>query len=358
MQPDRSPPRRRTAHRLLGVALGSAFALGAAEIGLRAWNALLHPPIYALDRDLGWVHVPALDRTLTDENGRRVRLRFDANGLRKAPGGLGERAPRSVMFVGDSFTEGAQVEEDEAFVARIGSELAGVAMLNAGVGGYSTLQAVRTLAGRLPKEPSAMGPDVVVLVVYDNDFQDNLMPYFSGLGPRPFVRVRGGEVTVEDELDEASFGRFLMPAPAAFWCYEHSAIYRALHKTLFLPQHGRDLAATEHAERAALPPADQRLAMAWLLARAAALVRAAGSELVVAAIPTREAAAAAADPQHDWLAEQCRSLGAPFVSMVAPLHEAPTAAYFAKDIHLTAAGHAQVAKALLPLVRAALQRRG
>ena len=61
---------------------------------------------------------------------------------------------------------------------------------------------------------------------------------------------------------------------------------------------------------------------------------------------------------HDWLGARCRELGVPFVSLLPALHDAGAAlVYFAHDIHLTAAGHAAVAAALAPAVRAALAPR-
>lgn len=328
-------------------------ALGGAEVALRLWTSLATPQLYELCAPLGWRHVPGVDRMLEIEGGRRVRFTTDARGLRATPHGEAQGADRRrVLFVGDSFTQGSQVAAEELFTVLVERQADRVVCWNAGVGGYSTLQEWRAL----PEQLAAHAPDVVVLVVYDNDFADNLMPYFSGLGPRPYVRVHEGRVEIVDEPAVAAFERFLMPAPCAFWCYQHLALYRTLHKNLFLPARGVELAQLEERERAALSAADQRTAMAWLLERFVATVHAAKCGLLVAAIPTRDEATAGAAPSHAWLAARCEEAGVPFLSLLPALRDSERA-YFAMDIHLTAQGHAAVANALRPFVEAALQRR-
>lgn len=338
------------------LAASSAVALLMVELVLRTWAAFVNPPIYELDAELGWRHARSVDRELdlTVETGHRVRFATDARGLRRTPHADNRTAgARRVLFVGDSFTQGSQVEADELFTVRLERAIGGIESFNAGVGGYSTLQELRALPAQLAKYT----PDAVVLTVYDNDFQDNLMPYFGFLGPRPYVRVQGTSVEVVEAPDVQSFARFLMPAPGAMWCYRHCAIYRALHKNLFLHVHGLELVELEMREREALPAADMNTAMAWLLARIVRTVREAKSELLVAAIPSREQAQCGATTVHAWLQERCDELGVPFVSLLPALHAADVAqAYFAKDIHLTSRGHEAVANALRAPLEQVLHR--
>ena len=335
---------RRWRRRLLLVAAGTALAVALAEVTLRALNAALWPPIYRIDAQLGWRHPANCRRRMTDELGREVTFATDEQGLR-VPARAAEagRDGRLVLFVGDSFTEASQVEAEEAFPARAAAALEGVRHLNAGVGGYSTLQELLALRAQLPR----LRPALVVLTVYDNDFVDNLMPVFSGLGPRPHVRLEGERVLTVLEPDVAAFEPYLQPAPGAFWLYRNCAIYRSVHKNLFLPRRGQELSRRENAARATFSPEQQRRAMSHLLARMRGAVTAAGSRLLVAAIPTREQARANDAPAHVWLAQECEQLELPFVSLLKPLHvEGAASAYYAEDIHLTAAGHACVANAL------------
>jgi lysophospholipase L1-like esterase len=350
--------KRRMLRRIALVPLAVLAALLLAELALQVWTAVANPQIYALDDDLGWRHARGIDRRLDDPNGRPVRFATDERGLRATPHAA-VRSPttRRVLVAGDSFTQGSQVEADELFTTRLERVLVDAEVWNAGVGGYSTLQELRALGPQLRD----FRPDLVVLVVFENDFQDNLMSYYSFLGPRPHVRVRGSEVEVVDRPDPTPFERCLLPVPGALWWYEHSALYRALHKNLFLPQRSTALDAEEKRQRAALSLSDQRTAMRRLLAHVAETVHAADAELLLVAMPDRESVEAAVAPSHEWLAGEAATLRVPFVSLLAPLVTATAGrAYFAADadIHLTAVGHECVAAALREPVVAALRRGG
>jgi lysophospholipase L1-like esterase len=349
----RAPGPRRWRRRLLLVATGTGLAVSLAEVTLRVLNATLWPPIYRVDAQLGWRHPANCRRQMVDELGRQVTFATDQHGLRVSTRAA-EEGPdeRLVLFVGDSFTEASQVEAEEAFPARVAASVERVRYLNAGVGGYSTLQELLAVREQL----RSFRPALVVLTVYDNDFIDNLMPVFSGLGPRPHVQVDGDRVLTVLEPDVAAFEPYLQPAPGAFWLYRNCAIYRSVHKNLFLPRHGEELSQRENAARATFSAAQQRSAMSHLLARMHKAVAAAGSRLLIAAIPTREQALANDAPDHGWLARECGQLEIPFVSLLAPLHvEGAASAYYAEDIHLTAAGHACVATALAPRVARCLR---
>lgn len=347
--------RRRPRRRLWLVLAAFVVGIVATEIILRVWTRVANPPLYELDTRLGWRHASDVDRRLEVEGGGSVRFTTDSRGLRIAPAPNG-RAPAEhrVLFVGDSFTQGSQVDVQATFAARLERALPRVECVNAGVGGYSTMQEWRALPGLL----AAHSPGLVVLVLYENDFQDNLLPYFGFLGPRPYVRVSGDVVEAVDELDPRPFERFLMPAPAALWCYEHCAIYRTLHKNVFLRLRGVELHELETRERDAVPEADARTAMAWLLARVAGTVREARCELLVAAIPARDDVRAGTAPSHEWLAGVCARLGVPFVSALAALRAVGAErAYFPSDIHLTAAGHECLASLLQAPIATSLERR-
>ncbi len=108
-------------------------------------------------------------------NDNGVRYRFDVDGFRESsavpiPGG------RTILFIGDSFTEGMGVSADETFPAvtcdRLVRQGVPARCSNAGVSGFGTaheLRLLRTLLGR--KE---LAVDLVVFqVLPNNDLRDN-----------------------------------------------------------------------------------------------------------------------------------------------------------------------------------------
>jgi lysophospholipase L1-like esterase len=328
--------------------VGVLLALLATELLLRIGSAWFFPPLYVLDAALGWRQAAELERTLLDEQGRAIHFATDARGLRATPFPDARTPGRPrVLVVGDSFVQASQVDAAESFVGRLGATLAPAEVWNVGVGGYSTVQELLAL----PVQLAAWAPDVVLWVVYENDFVDNLMPYFSGLGPRPHAVVDGSDVAIVASPSAEPFLPFLLPLPGALWLYEHCALYRTLHKNLYLPAAGSALAVREQRERSRWPVALQRQVMGALLAQLRQAVGREGRRLLLAAIPSREDAQRAVAESHDWLRAWSAAAGVPFVSLLGPLASQAEAAYFPVDIHLTAAGHAAVAAALAPRVQ-------
>jgi hypothetical protein len=171
-----TPNRKR--RRVAALLLGLAFALGAGELALRVL-----PPRYAprrADYDIGsvssepasWVYAP----------GSTVRFDWDGDPLGVLPPGahmeipvnyVGLRGPlptpseRCVVVLGDSFTFGEGVPDDETFVARLDHawRSRGLSFVNAGVAGHGTVEEAARLEALLDR----FKPVAVVLVHVPND---------------------------------------------------------------------------------------------------------------------------------------------------------------------------------------------
>ncbi len=121
-----------------------------------------------------------------------------------------------VVSLGDSFTTGYEVDEDEIFSSVLGRRLreAGhrVEVLNAGVSGYSNAEALVYLERELLK----YDPDLVILSFYGNDLVDNVR---SGL----FGIVDGRLVQTADRYVPAGrLGDFLNTNPIFNWLSGYS----------------------------------------------------------------------------------------------------------------------------------------
>ena len=106
----------------------------------------------------------------SDSNGQHYS--YDAEGFRNT--GLAEPFDKTVLFIGDSFTEGRGVADDQTFAATTGRNLAKrgvrVRSLNAGIAGMGAAQELR-LMRRLLDTTSV---DAVVLQSFPhNDIADN-----------------------------------------------------------------------------------------------------------------------------------------------------------------------------------------
>jgi len=164
-----------------GLAVGAALAaLGAAELALRLFapQALLHDPdAFLPDPNLGARLKPGFaDRVVTTEFSSTWAINVD--GYRGPRAGSRGPADLRVVTLGDSFTFGYGVEEEQAWPRQLerlldegsGPSAAGVEVLNLGVGGYGTWQEAAWLEEKAP----SLKPDLVVLGFYvGNDPADN-----------------------------------------------------------------------------------------------------------------------------------------------------------------------------------------
>ncbi|HEV2955564.1 MAG TPA: SGNH/GDSL hydrolase family protein [Xanthobacteraceae bacterium] len=165
-----------------------AVVLGAAELILRAIDLRelrdSYEPGRALlfrhDAELGWAPIPNASTTFTGT--RTVAVTNNSLGLRDVEP-AGPHKP-TVMFVGDSFVWGYDVEANERFTERLRSELPAARIVNAGVPGYGTDQEYLLLA----RIWSAVSPDVVVLMFCTgNDRLDNSANMRNGGYYKPYL---------------------------------------------------------------------------------------------------------------------------------------------------------------------------
>jgi lysophospholipase L1-like esterase len=165
---------------LFALLFGSALGLGLLEIGLRYYVAYVQsreqmdPGFLVYDPQVGW-------QMARNWSGRHQHYDFDVHyttnsqGLRGSWPVDGEpRESARFAFVGDSFTFGLGVNDDETFVQRLSKTNPAALYLNAGVAGYSTDQEYLYIKERMPR----WHLDGMALVVYlANDLLDNTLTY-------------------------------------------------------------------------------------------------------------------------------------------------------------------------------------
>jgi len=139
-----------------------AFRIGGAE----------QTPEFAMSDEIGWVRAPNQSGFVYQRNPGVFKTRFITNsrGMRDREYPLDKRTNLRILALGDSFTEGWGVEEEQAYPKVLERQfLQGVEVWNLGVVGYSTdqeLQQLRHMIGEVH-------PDIVILGFYENDIADN-----------------------------------------------------------------------------------------------------------------------------------------------------------------------------------------
>jgi len=144
-----------------------------------------------------------LDRTIVDPVlGWTVRSHYRSHEYNTLDHGIrrnfAETAIRggSILAVGDSFTEGWEVDDDESWPAYLEKRL-GRPVVNAGVGGYGTDQIVLRAEQIVP----VVKPEIVIVGFLDFDIVRTAHTHFAA--PKPWFSLEGGKL------------RYHPPAPLA-----------------------------------------------------------------------------------------------------------------------------------------------
>lgn len=333
---DPPPKRPLRLFRKLGLAaLGTLLAL----LALEGLSRLVFPDwaptradrnFWAHDEVLGWAHRPG-------ETSRMVHVDFEIDvainsmGLRDTEYGA-EPAPgkRRVIVLGDSFGWGFGVEREQIFCELIEAERDDLEVVNASVSGYGTDQQSLWFehAGR------KLHPDVVLLLFYENDFENNARGFqYYHHKPRFDLNELGvlellGTPVPEPTLAERAHAYLLGHT------YLLARIY-ALMGPGRLPEDIADAQRAQAEDRLSRSGEVTRLLMARIAAHAAE----AGAEFIVASVPMHAAYRAA-------LSEMVEAAGGKYVPLDEAFEGVDEPTTFEHDGHWNARGHALAARHL------------
>ncbi|MGQ0552676.1 MAG: SGNH/GDSL hydrolase family protein [Planctomycetota bacterium] len=290
---------------------------------------------------LGWRLLPGLrrDGLTTNSAGLRGTQEF----AQPKPEGV-----LRVLVLGDSYSFGQDVRDEESFPARLQALLpAGAEVLNLAVPGYGTDQQV--LLGET--QGYAYTPDVVILGFFVRDLSRNVLSFRSFAKPR-FV--------LDEAASDGSGLRLLgppLPTPEALF-----EDYRSGRRRIGAGVRSYAVAALQRtASRLSARSLDEeseswRL-LAQLMQRFQSGVRASGAEPVWLILPDRDGLSDEDEDQLRLIAfceARAASLGLSCLSMRAPFQAAaPAASPFddrARGGHLSPAGHEIVARELQALL--------
>jgi len=138
---------------------------------------------YRYDKELGWFPVKNSEKICKAR--RRIKARHNRNGFRDHEYGPKEKT--RILFLGDSFVWGNDVEREERFTEQLQKRLPRWEVLNLGVSGYSTYQEYLLLRKYFP----VYRPDMVFLVFCFNDRSDNQSNVDAGYYKPYFIMDKG-----------------------------------------------------------------------------------------------------------------------------------------------------------------------
>ncbi len=208
-------------YRCTALVLGFSVAFGLAEITVRVLRPQeVGPPRFAFDQTLGYIPVPGQKARRNLPGVYDFTYSNNSQGLR----GSSEYGPKQpgacrVLLLGDSFTYGFGVNDDQTFAHHLEQYLRQrnqpAEVINAGCPGKGTdyeLKVFQTIGVQLH-------PDLTVLCFFPNDFQDNALAVYYEIGPDGSLRAKN--------LDQEQEGvkAFLLHFPGYNWLisWSHAA---------------------------------------------------------------------------------------------------------------------------------------
>jgi lysophospholipase L1-like esterase len=219
----------------LGV-LSVVFALVLLELGVRMfvaeplWRFRDGSYDWTMDPEIGWVNRPALD---VQHRWSTELIRYQTNSDGLAPvGARRERTPGVVriMVFGDSMVVGRDLPQEQNYPARLEAILRerGIPaeVINAGVLGYSTDQALLLMQRFLPRYK----PDLVIFASTSNDFGGNSLRVANMQAKGSFLLDADGALRFVPPEEVHDFYRKSGPRQ---WI-QHSALYRLLQPRIFV----------------------------------------------------------------------------------------------------------------------------
>jgi hypothetical protein len=325
------------------------------ECAVRGYSYFAFPKMMEIDDQLGWRHAPNRERTFVNELGEAVLMRQNNYGLRGADYDPAQTLGKSrVLVLGDSFTEAVQVSEEQTFVGRLNKLHPELQVLNAGVGGYGTVQEYLYLElhGKLIR------PAAVLLAIYENDLTDNCLSYYPSFGPRPYAFASAGSVTVVKELQPDGFRRFILPVP--FWqqLNKHSYLYSFLNGRIYQRLQASKMRELEREDLRQTDRCGRMAVLESLLVLLKARTQELGAKLGVVIIPSEADARSGRSETSDAILKMCEARQLSCLALVASLHNAMLSnakPYFKHDIHWTAEGHATAAQEISSFIAAVLK---
>lgn len=241
LQPNLQPRLSRTRTFLINLILvlvSTGLALGCGEVGVRLMSSALGvTPYMEYDDMLGWTATPNTTKVhRSDYYGFDVVYRINDQRFRGEPH---EKAKppgvTRIVILGDSNGFGWGIPEGRQFAALVESGIQNAQVINLSLSGYGTDQEYL----RFVREGVSLQPDVVILQLTPNDFEEIQYPFFNQKPKPQFVVNDGGALTLVNvpvraygPKAEEFFGNSI-PLPFREWFGWHSYAYNYLNEKYY-----------------------------------------------------------------------------------------------------------------------------
>jgi lysophospholipase L1-like esterase len=226
---------RQAAGKGLALLVGILVTAGVVEVGVRLFADLLGvSPYMQYDELLGWKALPN-----TTKRHKSASFGFDVEYHINPLGYRGSAYPREkpgnvrrVAVLGDSNGFGWGIPEGQQFAALLGADLRDVQVFNLSLSGYGTDQEYL----RFVREGMSLRPDVVVLQLTPNDFEEIQYPFFNQKPKPQFILSTNDTVSLVNVpvravgAKAAEYASRSLPMPFRDWTEWHSYSYNLINE--------------------------------------------------------------------------------------------------------------------------------
>jgi len=305
-------------------------------------NLVRYDPLF------GWSGIPSETTEFISDNSR-TSLRHNAQGFRDIEHNVPNTDP-AIVFLGDSFTWGYEVDQDAMFVNRLRKKLPRYEIFNLSMRGYGTDQEMIAFRRFPPK-----GPVKFVFVMFcENDFGDNVQ--FIKYGKlKPLFVMSGGQLVLTrvpvPRIGLWRTGAKVLPRRPSL----HERIKGLFLQSQFLNELYFRLTNPKVPGAGVVAPPDAGVEAyedqmtGWLLSALDQDVAKKGARLVVVAIPSKQQFMGKTGwvPYQRRLERVCKDLkDVDYIDLAPAFQKTPFRTFYRRGIHLNAYGNKVVADTL------------
>jgi hypothetical protein len=317
------------------------------EFGVRVFSYTAFPKMMEIDSQLGWRHAANREKVFVNEDGEQIRVVQNRFGHRGPELTAGMKAgARRILFLGDSFTEAVQVNENELFTARLDQADSRFEVINAGVGGWGTVQQYLYLEN----EGIGFKPDIVVQMFYSNDLSDNCQSYSPGIGVRPYAYLgKDSVVRIERELQDRDFRNFALPVPFLLQVNRYSYLYSFLNTRIYQRIFDQKLQELARADLKRVNECGLYEIFFGVVDKVRKMLLENEIDFKLVLIPAAHEIESGESETHERIIDYCVRTGLDCLSLLPALSDGLSRGlrpYFVTDIHWTRDGHEIVAEAV------------
>jgi hypothetical protein len=312
---------------------------------VRVYSWLSFPKMMRINESYGWYHATDSQKVFITEGEKALivqnRLGHRGPNYRPQPA-LGKKR---VLVLGDSFTEGSHVGEDELFTNIIANNYSNLEVMNAGIGGWSTVQEYLYLRDAGLK----LHPDLVLLMFFENDLVENCLSFYPSIGPRPYALMQNGQLEINEKPSPDEWRKYALPLPFALQLNQYSLAYNFFNFRVYQRIRAPYLRQLEYEDVKKTDSYPTMEIEKMILRKMHKPLKEKGILFAIGLIPTKLDVQKGLSEIHAPLISFCNEENIPCLSLVNPLkleYVKGNKPYFEIDIHWNRVGHRVAAEVL------------